>query len=161
MKVVKTLSVAIISSSKSGSAGNPFYISIFFISWLMLSHTRTIGTDNEISRHSVNIASFKSFLVMKSFSLLAMASVVNYVRGIILIRVPFSYVLMYTLWHSYIYEPVKAIVYWALLRTFWISPSLYFFSNKIESNSSMMNVVLKGSNFYFDTIDPDRSSNVQ
>jgi hypothetical protein len=48
---------------------------------------------------------------MKSFSLLAMASVVNYVRGIILIRVPFSYVLMYTLWHSYIYEPVKAIVY--------------------------------------------------
>jgi hypothetical protein len=38
---------------------------------------------------------------------------------------------------------------------------LYLFSNRIESNSSMMNVVLSGSNFYFDKIGPEMSSKVQ
>ena len=68
---------------------------------------------------------------------------------------------MKTLWHSCIRDPVKHISCWALSRPIMISCSLYLFSNKMESNSSMMNVELTGSNFYLDTIGPVMSSNVQ
>jgi hypothetical protein len=92
---------------------------------------------------------------------LVTASIVNWVRGTIFIRAPFNYYLMKTLWHSCINDPVKQINCCALSRPLRISLSLYLFSNRIESNSSMMNVVFNGSNFYLDTIGPVISSKVQ
>ena len=101
IKVVKRLSVAVISRSNSGSTGSPFCDNNLLISWANPSHTRTIGTDSEISKHSVNTASFKSFLVTKRFWFLRTASMVNCVRGTKFIRLPSNYVLMKTLWHSW------------------------------------------------------------
>jgi hypothetical protein len=86
---------------------------------------------------------------------------VNCMRGTKFIKLPSNYVLIKTLWHSCITDPVKAIICCALLRPLSISFILYLFSKRIESNSSMMNVVLTESNFYFNTMGPAMSSKVQ
>ena len=77
MKVAMTLSVAAIYSSKRDSIGKDFWASVFLISSPVSSHTRTIGTAFEISRHSSKTAAFNSFLVEKIYCCLHVASILN------------------------------------------------------------------------------------
>jgi hypothetical protein len=77
MNVAMALSVAAIYCSKRDSTGKDFWARVFLISGPASSHTKTIGTAFEISRHSSKIAAFNSFLVENINCFQHAASILN------------------------------------------------------------------------------------